>query len=148
MGWTVAEALNKFENLARAAFSQREFLKPVWLVPGARSSARLLFSHLYKNQGIEGALKQAFGEDMKLFGAASPDRPELTKVAVVTTSEEEERPFLLTNYNRQWRVNDETSELCAWAAVEGSSIWQLTVGPDNNLRREEREEDELAIWEA
>jgi hypothetical protein len=110
MGWTVAEAMSKFDNLTRVAFSQREFLKPVWLVPGARSSARLLCSYVYQSQGIETALKQAFGRDTKLFGAASPDRPELTKVAVVTTSEEEERPFLLTNYNRQWRVNDETSE--------------------------------------
>jgi len=113
MGWTVQHAMTKFEDLARKAFSQREFLKPVWFVPGARSSARLLCSHVYQSQGIETALKQSFGEGTKLFGAASGNGPELTKVAVVVTSEEDQRPFLLTNYNRQWRVNDETSELMA-----------------------------------
>ncbi len=110
MGWTVEFAISKFEELARGAFSQRDFLKPVWFVPGARSSARLLCSHVYQSQGIENALKQSFGDGTKLFGAASGNGPELTKVAVVVTSEEDQRPFLLTNYNRQWRVNDEMSE--------------------------------------
>ena len=111
MGWTIADATSRFESLAHSAFSRRDFLKLVWQVPGAHSSARLLCSYLYQSQGIEAALKQAFGEDTKLFGAAAHDHLELTKVAVVVTSEEEERPFLLTNYNRQWRVNDEMSEL-------------------------------------
>ena len=111
MGWSVTEAMARFESLVDGAFSKRAFLRPVWQVPGTHSSARLLCSYLYQSHGIETALKRAFGEDTKLFGAASPYRPELTKVAVVAMSEEEERPFLLTNYNRQWRVNDETSEL-------------------------------------
>jgi hypothetical protein len=99
-----------FEELVRDAFSTRSSLTPVWDIPGARASARLICTYLYKSDGINRALQTAFNNQSKLFGDTGRDGPELSKIAVVATGEEEERPLLLTNYNREWRVNDDESK--------------------------------------
>jgi hypothetical protein len=93
------------------AFSARSSLRPIWDIPGARAGARLICDYLYKSDGIEGALQAAFNEQSKLFGDIGTDEPELNKIAVVATAEEEGRPLLLTNYNREWRVNDDESKV-------------------------------------
>jgi hypothetical protein len=97
-----------FEKLAKKAFSIRSVLRLVWHIPGAHLAAQLICTYLYKSSGIEEALQLAFDGQSKLFGDIGSE-PENNKIAVVATGEEEERPFLLTNYNREWRVNDDES---------------------------------------
>jgi len=107
--WTITEAGERFENLAKRAFSKRTGLVPLLHLPGGNLAAKILCTYLYKSTGIEHALQDAFGRDANLFGA-SPAGAEVNKVIVVATGEEEEKPFLLTNYNREWRMNDDESK--------------------------------------
>ena len=112
-GWSVAEAFEHFETMANRAFSKRFFLKPfIGIVPGARLGAQVCCRYLYTSDGIEGAMKEAFGESTTLFeGGSEYRKPQACKVGVVVVSEEERRLCILTNYNREWRVNDELSKI-------------------------------------
>jgi hypothetical protein len=67
----------------------------------------LFCNFLFKSEGIEGALRAAFGGGSNLFGPLVSTEPECNKVAVIATGEEEEQPVLLANYNREWRVQDD-----------------------------------------
>jgi hypothetical protein len=122
MDWSVEKATAQFESMAKRAFSKRSLLKPFLDVPGAKLGARLFCSYLYKSESVESALKEAFSEDKTLFGDVRSETSELCKVAVVVTGEEEERLLLFTNYNRQWRVNDESSRSPARHALASESL--------------------------
>ncbi|KAE8443409.1 hypothetical protein EG329_001890 [Mollisiaceae sp. DMI_Dod_QoI] len=124
--WTIDDAITRFERLAKQAFSKRSGLRTLLHLPGGHITAQLLYSHLYKSSGIENALQFAFGAEPRLFGEYTSD-PTTKRVIVVASGEEEQKAFLLTNYNREWRVNDDEN---------------------NNLRREESAADELKVWEA
>lgn len=117
MGWNVTEATERFEKLVRKAFSERILLRPILNFPGAKLAARLFCSYLYRSAEFERALQKAFGEDMPLFGHIGSDRADLCKVAVVVTGKEEGKLLLCTNYNREWRQDDEPSTFCLQLAV-------------------------------
>jgi len=109
-GWSILEAKEKFEKLLKAAFSKRSMLKLIWPIPGGYLSAQMMFNYLYKSAEIENALQAAFGRDERLFGDLNTDQLTPNKVAVIATGEEEERPFLLTNYNRDWLMDNDESK--------------------------------------
>lgn len=118
-GWTVEEATDIFESLTRKAFAERSLLRPIWRVPGARFGAHLICTYLYKSEGIGQALQEAFGDQRKLFGDIDRNEAELSKVAVVATGQEEQRPYLLSNYNREWKINEDNRKFLshAWPNV-------------------------------
>jgi hypothetical protein len=109
-GWLIPQAKEKFERLLKEAFSKRSMLKLLWPIPGGPLGAQLMLNHLYKSAEIENALQAAFGRDERLFGDLNTDRLHPNKVAVIATGEAEERPFLLSNYNREWLMNDDESK--------------------------------------
>jgi hypothetical protein len=85
------------------------FLKrfPLRWIEGVHLGAQLMCTYLYQSDVIETAIKAAFGKHLRLFGDIVLDKPELSKIALIATSREEERPVLLTNYNREWRINSD-----------------------------------------
>lgn len=87
--------------LVKDAYLKRFPLRWIEGIPGVHLGAQLMYTYLYQSDGIETVLKAAFGKHLRLFGDVVPDKPELGKVALIATSREEERPVLLTNYNRE-----------------------------------------------
>lgn len=82
--------MEQFKHLCSQAFTARP-LKTLALV-----------SHksLYKTQPLEAALESAFDPESLLFGGPSQDERSHIKVAVTATSAAENRPVIITNYNR------------------------------------------------
>jgi hypothetical protein len=95
MNWTILEATTNFESLVSTAFSKRELLT----VPGFRNVAQVFCSWRYKTDGIEGALREAFGED-PLYGQTATAVAEPVRVGVVAASDADRRPYLFANYSR------------------------------------------------
>jgi hypothetical protein len=95
MDWPVDKAITEFENLSHQAFSKRFWLK----VPMFRHTAQLLYSHRFNSEGIEGALKQAFGQGL-LYGFNKASSSDKVKVGVVAGVPGIRRPFLFSNYSR------------------------------------------------
>ena len=95
MNWKINYAISVFENLSKEAFSKRYWLK----VPLFRHTAQLLYSHRYMKDGIEGALRRAFGVG-KLFGSTEGTWFENVKVGVIASASGDHRPYLLANYSR------------------------------------------------
>jgi hypothetical protein len=95
MDWSVAKAITEFESLSHQAFSKRYWLK----VPMFRHTAQLLYSHRFKSEGIEGALKRAFGQGL-LYGFNEASSSDKVKVGVVAGVSGVRRPFLFSNYSR------------------------------------------------
>jgi len=108
--WSILTAKEKFERLIKAAFSKRSMLKLLWPIPGGSASAQIMLNHLYKSEELENSLQATFGRDESLFGGENTHLQAANKVAVIATGEEEERPCLLTNYNREWLMNDDESK--------------------------------------
>jgi hypothetical protein len=126
----------------KAAFSKRSLLKLLWPIPGGSASAQIMLNYLYKSEELDNALQDIFGEEETLFGCRAINKQAPNKVAVVATGEEDDKSLLLTNYNREWLTNDDQSTLFSTLPLN----YVLThVG--NNLRREERPNEELKIWE-
>jgi len=101
-----------------------------------------MLNYLYKSEELDNALQDIFGEEETLFGCRAINKQAPNKVAVVATGEEDDKSLLLTNYNREWLTNDDQSTLFSTLPLN----YVLThVG--NNLRREERPNEELKIWE-
>ena len=101
-----------------------------------------MLNYLYKSEELDNALQDIFGEEETLFGCRAINKQAPNKVAVVATGEEDDKSLLLTNYNREWLTNDDQSTLFSPLPLN----YVLThVG--NNLRREERPNEELKIWE-
>jgi hypothetical protein len=80
--------------LAKDAFLKRFPLKWIEGIPGVHLGAQLMCTYLYQSDGIEAALKAAFGKHLRLFGDIVPDKPELSKIALIETIREEEIPVL------------------------------------------------------
>jgi hypothetical protein len=118
-------------------------LKLLWPIPGGPASAQVMLNYLYKSEELENALQDTFGSDERLFSHANNDRQATNKVAVIATGEEEERPYLLTNYNREWLMNNDESKDFSTNNLRAT----ILMPTDNNLRREERPKDELRTWE-
>lgn len=93
--WTIDKAIHEFERLSETAFSKRMWLK----VPLFRHTAQLLYSHRFLSDGIESALKQAFGYG-PLFGYNDHSRPDTVKVGVIASAPGGRIPFILANYSR------------------------------------------------
>lgn len=120
MGWSIEKATGEFERLSARAFTERDFIG----IPIFRHSAQLLFSHRYKDDGLNTALKTAFGEGL-LFGPNKSTTSEKVKVGVLAGVPGGRRPYLFTNYSRN------------------------PTGPSSDyLVREDDLEDELKCWEA
>jgi hypothetical protein len=64
-----------------------------------RHSAQLLYSHRFLSEGIESALRQAFGQG-PLFGYDNRSKPDTVKVGVVASVPSGRRPYILANYSR------------------------------------------------
>jgi hypothetical protein len=72
----------------------------------------MMLNHLYKSEELESALQAIFSTEETLFGRLTINQQASNKVTIIITGEEDEKPFLLTNYNREWLVNDvESKEL-------------------------------------
>jgi hypothetical protein len=69
-----------------------------------------MLNYLYKSEELEHALQTAFGTEETLFGRPTTSRVASNKVAVIATGEENEKSYLLTNYNREWLVDDDESK--------------------------------------
>jgi predicted acylesterase/phospholipase RssA len=120
MGWSVERAIRKFEELSAEAFSKSDYTG----IPIFRHSTQLLYSHRYKGEGLENALKQAFGQG-QLFGPNEFSPSEKVKVGVLAAVPGGRRPYLFTNYSRN------------------------STGQESDyLVREDHLEDELRCWEA
>jgi hypothetical protein len=95
MNWTLSEAIAQFKSLVSTAFSNRELLA----VSGFKNVAQMFCSYRYKTDGIEGALREAFGEH-PLYGQTATAVAEPVRVGVVAASDADMRPYLFANYSR------------------------------------------------
>lgn len=120
MGWSVQKAIRKFERLSAQAFSEYDHTG----VPMFRHTTQLLFSHRYRGEGLNLALRTAFGEGL-LFGFNESSIAERVKVRVLAAVPGGRRPYLFTNYSRNHTGQD-----------------------TDYLVREDDLEDELKCWEA
>jgi hypothetical protein len=131
-----------FHTLMKTAFSKRSLLKLLWPTPGGSASAQIMLNYLYKSEELDNALQDIFGEEETLFGCGAINKQARTKVAIVATGEEDDKSFLLTNYNHEWLMNDNQSTVFL-----PLSLSYVLTPAGNNLRREERPNEELKIWE-
>jgi hypothetical protein len=69
-----------------------------------------MLNYLYKSEQLEASLQAMFGAKETLFGRSTINQQAPNKVAIIATGEEDEKTFLLTNYNREWLVNDDESK--------------------------------------
>lgn len=115
MAWGVADCSERFDTLARRIFSQRRSaILPSLLhpIPGSRSVFGelakwlkwLLHDSCYDSQVFDLALKDAFGENRRLFGATeeggSVSQQSGPKVGVVTTSiSKSTSTYVIGNFN-------------------------------------------------
>jgi hypothetical protein len=106
--WSVDTAMTEFERLVCEAFAPRYGVD----VPILKHATQLLYSYRYKSSGIEGALKESFGEGVPLFGHTNTS-PERVKVGVISLINEQGRPCLLANYSRNWLPNANSVDLGA-----------------------------------
>jgi hypothetical protein len=94
-GWSVEECTQKFESLCHKAFQER-------LLANNPVIGRLVraFNHsTYETRAIEGALKEAFTEDVNLFGGATLNSG-MPKIKVAVTAAAVSSCVVLSNYNR------------------------------------------------
>ncbi|KAL8904081.1 MAG: hypothetical protein Q9207_003508 [Kuettlingeria erythrocarpa] len=120
MGWSVQEAIEKFERLSGQAFSKDDHTG----IPMFRHTTQLLYSHRYKGKGLDEALRTAFGERL-LFGPSDSPISEKVKVGVLAAVPGGRRPYLFANYLRNHTGQD-----------------------TDYLVREDNLDDELKCWEA
>lgn len=140
--WSIQEAEKRFHKLIKAAFSKRSLLKLFWPIPGGPASAQIMLNYLYKSEELESALQATFGDGETLFGCPQINKQAPNKIAIIATGEEDEKSFILTNYNREWLMNDDESKESPTLSHDG-----LLTHAGNNLRREESPKYELKIWE-
>ena len=113
MNWSVAQATGRFESLVQRAFTTRSLLRPISWILGTQAAhvfGQLNCNFLFRSDAVESAYKEAFSDNLKLFGKAHGNSINSCKVAVLATGDADQRPFLLTNYNREWRADDDESE--------------------------------------
>ena len=108
--WSIQDSRGRFHTLIKAAFSKRSLLKLLWPIPGGSASAQIMLNYLYKSEELESALRDTFGNEETLFGCPTINKQAPNKVAIIATGEEDDKPFLLTNYNREWLIKDDESK--------------------------------------
>jgi hypothetical protein len=69
-----------------------------------------MLNYLYKSEELESALRDTFGNEETLFGCPTINKQAPNKVAIIATGEEDDKSFLLTNYNREWLIKDDESK--------------------------------------
>jgi hypothetical protein len=110
-------------------------LKLLWPISGGSTGARLMFNYLYKSEVLEKVLQDYFGSNESLFGKPALRRPATNKVAVVASGESGERSVLLTNYNREWQLNDDESKKSPVNPLTPFSCVQTTSCEERKDRR-------------
>jgi hypothetical protein len=108
--WSIQDSRGRFHTLIKAAFSKRSLLKLLWPIPGGSASAQIMLNYLYKSEELESALRDTFGNEETLFGCPTINKQAPNKVAIIATGEEDDKSFLLTNYNREWLIKDDESK--------------------------------------
>ena len=96
----MSSAIEKFQNLMKAAFQKRFLSK----VAGIGLVAKLFYSYKYETEGIDGALQDAFGTgtDDVLYSLQSAAQDSVKIGAVATSSDAAPKMCLLSNYLRDW----------------------------------------------
>ncbi|KAM3087081.1 hypothetical protein ACMFMG_001191 [Clarireedia jacksonii] len=126
--WTVAECIDKFQNLVHSAFTPRK----AQTYSGIKYVERLIKKSKYETGPFAKALEEALGTS-SLFGAQeNGSRPLM--VAVTATSASGTIPYILSSYNVR--------------KVFQSASVKPTHGPSYTRHRPEKPEDELKVWEA
>lgn len=94
--WSVGHCITEFVRLCDKAFSPRE-------LNGGKLEKLVTLNHgsKWRTTPLYEALQQAFGHRPIFGGQISDSRKYATKVAVVSTSQSDCRPLLITNYNRE-----------------------------------------------
>jgi hypothetical protein len=93
--WSVETCIGKFTDLCRDAFSPRLF-KGLW---GLEHLTTAIHRSKYKTKPFEAALRSVF-EERPLFGGQDGQEGYMIKTAVTTTTNVDQNPVVLTNYNR------------------------------------------------
>lgn len=94
--WTVDQCISEFKRLCDRAFTPRELDQTIF-----QTLATLHHGSKWKTKPLYDALKQAFGEELVFGGQTDDSRKYTSKVAVVTSSQSDARPVVITNYNRE-----------------------------------------------
>jgi hypothetical protein len=102
-GLDVAVCAEKFANLSAKAFPTSRF-KDVPVIAFLESTVRKIYSYInhghYDSGPLEEALKDVLSKDRTLFGGSSRIQELPVKVAITTTTQEN-RVVVLSNYNRK-----------------------------------------------
>jgi len=69
-----------------------------------------MLNYLYKSEELESALRDTFGNEETLFGCPTINKQAPNKVAIIATGAEDDKLFLLTNYNLEWLIKDDESK--------------------------------------
>jgi patatin-like phospholipase/acyl hydrolase len=90
---TVAAAMTKFRELMKASFTNTR--SPIILA----ALNRILRKNKYKYRAgpLESQLKDLFGEDTRLFSAATSSRSRVPNTAVTTVADQSFQPYLIAN---------------------------------------------------
>lgn len=127
MSWDVADCSERFDTMARRIFRERRLsTMPLLLhrICGYRSFVGeiakwiqwLLHDSCYDSRVFDTALKDAFGEDRRIFGATREDPPgprrSGPRVGVVTTSiSRDTSTFVIGNFNASQDARSECGNL-------------------------------------
>ncbi|KAG7057284.1 patatin-like serine protein [Colletotrichum scovillei] len=129
--WSVEECTKTFKNICADAFRPRELSGfGLGLV---NKIVTINHGSMYKTKPFEALLQERF-QDRPLFGKVSSHSQSemLTKVAVTSTTSIDQRPIILTNYNRPnvvghevpyqlLRPNQPSQEFKVWEAARATS---------------------------
>lgn len=171
--FTVFDMLDKFEHMAREAFSRpREGSLLEKLDQTAAISKAIVIMALtksvYPSKYLRRCLQELFG-DQKLFGPAPPTKQRSVRVAVTSVRKDGRTLCLLTNYNRNVtsrRAHDnhhpgdlhgndaaaqpqgahEENRLSSEVASEASEEQEERQW--EGIEREDQHDSELEVWEA
>jgi hypothetical protein len=94
-GWSVSDSITTFTDLSKKAFTKHP---PRRFVPSIVDSA--LKHGQYSTAALEEAFKEAFSEEIFIFGDPKTSEAVCTKAAVVTTNFRGQ-VTLISNYNRR-----------------------------------------------
>ena len=94
LGWSAAESLQRFEDVASKTFKRRKF-RSILLTRLQEMMLSYAQDGQYSLTAIESGFEAAFGSHLKMFNPLTND----TRVAVTTTTAKESQPCLFCNYN-------------------------------------------------
>ena len=148
---SVYDMREKFTNLARETFKARRagriatLLDPLQWIPKTLLLLRIKES-MYRTKPLKEGLQELFTKNRLLYSGGPEYRePRMTRVAVTSAKDEAATACIITNYNRP-QVNIK--------APLGSLTWRSNLERWNgdysnaDFEREDREENEMKVWEA